>query len=288
MLLIGAVPYGLGQHDHGVIIDPVIISCRFLSEFTVFITVDAFPQIGKGCFLHLPAAKEPAAGHQNGRNGPAVVRRVKASPQKALCPLPQDMLHLFQDAALMDSQLRRVPLLLTAPILLPALSVPSASQILIHGQQLLHAERRIRRGEKVAGNIIEQPIVMLDAYDIIQPFQDTVQYPPVLIIAGVLITIGSYHACCPVDCELGLHDSVGIRESSISRAVLLKNLYLQGSRHPVLCILNHSLVMSLHVRLPLRSPISRSKHRPVLHQEQNCQRLAVGHGLSLDSLIELL
>ena len=37
-----------------------------------------------------------------------------------------------------------------------------------------------------------------------------------------------------------------------------------------------------------RSPISRSKHRPVLHQEQNCQRLAVGHGLSLDSLIELL
>ena len=37
MLLIGAVPCGLGQHDHGVIIDPVIISCRFLSEFTVFI-----------------------------------------------------------------------------------------------------------------------------------------------------------------------------------------------------------------------------------------------------------
>ena len=68
---------------------------------------------------------------------------MESALQKAVGPPAQDGFHLFQDAALFGRERR------PDPPLLPA------SQILIHGQQLLDAESRIRRGKEIAGYVVE-------------------------------------------------------------------------------------------------------------------------------------
>ena len=81
VLLIRGIPRSLGQHDHGIIVDPIVIPCRLLRELPVLIAVDTFLQIAIRRSRHLLTLKKPAAGHQHGGYGPAMIRRVKAALQ---------------------------------------------------------------------------------------------------------------------------------------------------------------------------------------------------------------
>ena len=92
--IVALVAGGHGQHDHGIVVDAVVVAGRTLGVLAVLVAVVAFFQDGLGGGAAFGLIKQLGAEHQHRCNGPAVVRGVEAAVAQGIGCIADDGLIL--------------------------------------------------------------------------------------------------------------------------------------------------------------------------------------------------
>ncbi len=235
MLLVLGISEGIGKHQHGIVIYTVIITGGFLREFPVLITVAPFFQIDFSGFRQFFISEKHPAFCQRGGDGPTVVGGMEAALQQAICTVMHNFPHLPKEI-----------LFLSGTILLLA-------QILIQRDKKADAESRIRRGEKIAGNIIKEAVFMLYTADIRKAQLRPLCQQGAAVIPAVRIAVQSNHGFHADNGILGLNDPVPVIKASVPGALLIQFLDPQTAEYPILGVLQYFLIMFFHKFCPFLS-----------------------------------
>ena len=120
-------------------------------------------------------------------------------------------------------------------------------QILQMRDDLHHAEGRVRRGEEVAGHVVEQTVLVLHPLDIVQSQVDAPEDRPVVIEFRLRVAVGRDHSGDPVDGVLGLIDAVRLGKRAVPGTALPQVLDRQGALHVFLRVPQDALIVCFHV-----------------------------------------
>ena len=234
--IVALVAGGHGQHDHGIVVDAVVIAGRAFGVLAVLVAVVALFQDGLGGGAAFGLIKQPGAEHQHRRDGPAVVRGVEAAVAQGIGCIADDGLILRLQLCGSGLGFGRGG----------QCAVHDLTQVDIGGQQPLGAESRIRAGEEVAVDEVKVAAGPLGAAHKSQRQRQAAAQLGVQIIAALGVQVAGRHCRGAVDGRFRLGQAVRLGETAAEGAVLVQNLDIEIALHAAFAVVQDPFIVFAH------------------------------------------